>query len=126
MDLNQKGVGSVLLATASGRIDLSNADDFTSALAMALSASKTGLIVDLSKVDYISSAGLRSLMITLKASKTDNKSFAVAALQPMLAEIFTIARLNQVIPIFQTTREAVAKLAPDALAMFDGRLEGQA
>jgi hypothetical protein len=37
----------------------------------------------------------------------------------MLAEIFTIARLHQVIPIFQTTREAVAKLAPDALTQFD-------
>lgn len=120
MNLNQKGVGSVLLATASGRIDLSNADDFTAALATALGASKAALIVDLSKVDYISSAGLRSLVITLKASRTDNKGFAVAALQPMLAEIFTIARLNQVIPIFQTTREAVAKLAPDALAVFDG------
>ena len=43
----------------------------------------------------------------------------VKALQPMLAEIFSIARLNQVVPIFQTTREAVAKLAPDALAQFD-------
>ena len=119
MDLNQKDVGSVLLATASGRIDLSNADDFTTALAAALGSSKDALILDLSKVDYISSAGLRSLMITLKASKADNKGFGVAALQPMLAEIFAIARLNQVIPIFATMREAVAKLAPDALAAFD-------
>jgi anti-anti-sigma factor len=119
MNLNQKGVGSATLAMAAGRIDLSNADDFTAALSAALTQSKAALILDLSKVDYISSAGLRSLMITLKASKADNKGFGVAALQPMLAEIFTIARLNQVIPIFQTTREAVAKLAPDALAQFD-------
>ena len=119
MNLSQKGVGSAMLATASGRIDLSNAEDFTAALSAALYESKTALILDLSKVDYISSAGLRSLMITLKASKTGNKGFGVAALQPMLAEIFTIARLSQVIPIFQTTREAVAKLAPDGLAEFD-------
>jgi anti-anti-sigma factor len=119
MDLNQKGVGDAMLTMASGRIDLSNADDFTTALSAALTRSKTALILDLSKVDYISSAGLRSLMITLKASKAENKGFGVAALQPMLAEIFSIARLNQVVPIFQTTREAVAKLAPDALAQFD-------
>lgn len=120
MNLNQKSMGGTMLTSASGRIDLSNADDFTTALAAALSEAKAALILDLSKVDYISSAGLRSLMITLKASKTDSKNFGVAALQPMLAEIFTIARLNQVIPIFQTTREAVAQLAPDALAQFDG------
>jgi hypothetical protein len=72
MKLSQKGVGSAMLATASGRIDLSNADDSW-----------------------------------------------VAPVQPMLAEIFTITRLSQVIPIFQTTREAIAKLAPDGLAEFD-------
>jgi anti-anti-sigma factor len=119
MNLNKRDVGSAMLAAAAGRIDLSNADDFTAALAAALSESKSALILDLSKVDYISSAGLRSLMITLKASKTDSKLFAVAALQPMLAEIFAIARLSQVIPIFQTAREAIAKLAPDALSQFD-------
>jgi len=119
MDLNQKGVGDAILAMASGRIDLSNADDFTKALSAALTETKTALIMDLSKVDYMSSAGLRSLMITLKASKTENKGFGVAALQPMLTEIFSIARLSQVIPIFRTTRDAVAKLAPDALARFD-------
>lgn len=119
MNLNQKGAGGAMLTSASGRIDLSNADDFTAALAAALAASKTVLILDLSDVDYISSAGLRSLMITLKASKADDKGFAVAALKPMLAEIFSIARLNQVIPIFPTTREAVARLAPDALTQFD-------
>ena len=119
MDLNQKAVGAVLLATASGRIDLSNADDFTTALSAALAGTEAALILDLSKVDYISSAGLRSLVITLKASKSENKGFGVAALQPMLAEIFTIARLNQVIPIFPTAREAIGKLAPGALAAFD-------
>ena len=119
MDLNRKGVGDAVLAKACGRIDLSNADAFTTALSAALTESKTALILDLSKVDYISSAGLRSLMIAFKASKAESKGFGVAALQPMLAEIFSIARLSQVIPIFPTAREAVAKLAPDALAQFD-------
>ena len=119
MELNQKGMGGAVLALASGRVDLSNADVFTTALSAALNQTKTALILDLSRVDYISSAGLRSLMITFKASRTQNKGFGVAALQPILAEIFSIARLSQVIPIFQTTREAVARLAPDALAQFD-------
>ena len=119
MDLNQKGVSGAVLAMASGRIDLSNADDFTTALSAALTATNTALVLDLSKVDYISSAGLCSLMITLKASKTQNRGFGVAALPPGLAEIFPIARLSQVIPVFQTNREAVARLAPDALTQFD-------
>lgn len=119
MDLKQKSVDGITLATASGRIDLSNADAFTSALSAALAESKTALILDLSKVEYISSAGLRSLVITHKAAKAGNKGFGVGALTPTLKEIFEIARLNQALPVFQTIREAVAQLAPDALAKFD-------
>ncbi len=103
MDLKQRGVDGVTLAAASGRIDLSNADGFTAALATALA----------------DSAGIRSLVVTAKASKTGNKGFGVAALTPTLKEIFDIARLSQALSIFQTTREAVAQLAPDALARFD-------
>jgi anti-anti-sigma factor len=119
MDLKQKGVDGVTLATAPGRIDLYNADDFTAALSAALADSKIALILDFSDVEYISSAGFRSLLITFKASKTGNKGFAVAALTPTIKEIFDIARFSQALPIFQTTREAVAQLAPDALARFD-------
>ena len=115
MDLKQKGVDGVTLATAPGRIDLYNADAFTAALA----DSKTALILDFSDVEYISSAGFRSLLITFKASKTGNKGFGVAGLAPTIKEIFDIARFSQALPIFQTTREAVAQLAPDALARFD-------
>jgi anti-anti-sigma factor len=119
MDLNPKGVGDAMLAMASGRIDLSNAEHFTTALLAALTGTRTALILDLSRVDFISSAGLRSLVMAQKAAKTANKDFGIAALPPMLVEIFSIARLNHMIPIFQTTREAVAKLAPDALTQFD-------
>lgn len=116
MELQQKGLGDAVLAGASGRIDLSNADAFTTALSAVLIGTKSALNLDLSKVDYISSSGLRTLMITLKASKT---GFGVAALQPM-PEIFSIARLSLMIPVFPTTRDAVAKLAPDALVQSNG------
>ena len=119
MDLKQKAVDGVMLTTAPGRIDLYNADDFTAALSAALADSKTALILDFSDVEYISSAGFRSLLITFRASKTGSKGFGVAALTPTIKEIFDIARFSQALPIFQTTREAVAQLAPDALARFD-------
>jgi anti-sigma B factor antagonist/stage II sporulation protein AA (anti-sigma F factor antagonist) len=93
---------------------LSNAEAFKDALSAELSKARRALIIDLAGVDYISSAGLRSLMIVFKAGKADGKAFAVAALQPLLLEIFTISRFNLVFPVFETVREAVAKLAPGA------------
>ena len=112
-------VGGVTIGSAAGRIDLSNADAFKDSLSEALSRAKTALIVDLSELEYISSAGLRSLMIVFKAAKGEGKAFSVAALNPLVLEIFTISRFNLVFPLFATVRDAIKAQAPDALPAFD-------
>jgi anti-sigma B factor antagonist/stage II sporulation protein AA (anti-sigma F factor antagonist) len=116
MNYDERLLNGSALVAVTGRIDLSNADAFKDALAASLSKAKTALILDLSGVEYISSAGLRSLMIVFKASKAEGKTFGIAALQPLLLEIFTISRFNLVFPLFDTVRQAVEKLAPDALS----------
>jgi len=114
---SDKDLGNAVLLSASGRIDLSNAETFKDALSNALSKAKKALILDLSGVDYISSAGLRALMIAFKAGKAEGKALGIAALQPLLLEIFTISRFNLVFPLFDTVPQAVEKLAPNAGGM---------
>lgn len=119
MNCSATNLDGAVLVAVSGRVDLSNADALKDALAAALATARTALIVDLSGVDYISSAGLRSLMIVFKAGKAEGKSFAIAGLQPLLLEIFTISRFNLVFQLFDRVRDAVEKLVPDALPEFD-------
>ena len=115
MDWKERQIGDAVFASLNGRIDLSNADAFKDAMTAALAKVKGSLIVDLSGVDYMSSAGLRSLMIAFKAAKADGKTLGLAALQPLLSEIFTISRFNLVFPIFDSVRAAAEKLAPAAV-----------
>ena len=110
--------GSVLLA-ARGRIDMSNSDAFKDSLMAAVTAADHAVIVDMGEVDYISSAGLRSLMIALRAAKGESKGFAVAALGPLVMEIFTISRFNLVFSLYPAVRDALADLAPASLLAFD-------
>ncbi|MFM9862200.1 MAG: STAS domain-containing protein [Micropepsaceae bacterium] len=114
MAWSERQVGDAVLAEARGRIDLSNADTFRDDLAAAMAKAKTAVVLDLSGVDYISSAGLRSLMIVHKAAKAEGKTLALAALQPLLLEIFAISRFNLVFPMFETVRAALSKVAPGA------------
>ncbi len=113
--------GALVVAPRDGRIDLENADGFTAALLSALPTAPKALIVDLSSVEYISSAGLRSLMIALKAAKSQNTALAVAALRPLTREIFGISRFDLVFSLFDSVRDAVASLAPQAVAQFDAQ-----
>ena len=115
MDLKDKSAGGVVVATAPGRIDLSNADQFQAALTAALAKAGTALVLDLSQVDLITSGGFRALMIVLKASKTQNKGFALTGLRPLVKEVFDIGHFGQVLSLFDSVRDAVAKLDPDSL-----------
>ena len=119
MNCNETNLGDAVVIAASGRIDLSNSDSFKDSLSESLSHAKTAVIVDMKNVDYISSAGLRSLMIVSKAGKAEGKVLGIACLQPLVMEIFTISRFNMVFPIFDDVRAAVEKLAPDSLAKLE-------
>ena len=119
MNCSETKFGAAVVLSVTGRVDLSNADDFKDKLTAALGNASGGLIVDMRGVDYISSAGLRSLMIVFKASKAAGKQFAITALQPLLMEIFTISRFHLVFPLFDTARAAIEKQVPDALVEFD-------
>jgi anti-anti-sigma factor len=119
MNCNETKFGGAVVLKVSGRVDLSNADEFKDKMTAALNTAGGGLVVDLGGVDYISSAGLRSLMIVFKASKGAGKQFAITSLQPLLMEIFTISRFHLVFPLFDTARAAIEKQIPDALGEFD-------
>ena len=121
MDCKEVNLGDALVVAVSGRIDLSNADALRDILSPALAKARAALVLDFSGVDYISSAGLRAVMIVFKAGKAEGKAFSIAALQPLVQEIFTISRFNLVFPLFATVRDAIQAQAPGALAAFDGQ-----
>jgi anti-sigma B factor antagonist len=112
--------GSIAVATPAGRLDHSAADAFEHALLpLAQDATSTGLIVDFGKVDYISSVGLRVLMLAAKAARARNARIAAVALQPIVAEIFAISRFDSVFEMFGSLEDALAAMSPEAPAAYD-------
>lgn len=79
----------------------------------------TGLVLDFSKVTYISSVGLRVLMIAAKQMRGRHARIAVTGLQPIVAEIFSISRFDAVLEVFPDVRDAVAAISTGALAAYD-------
>jgi anti-sigma B factor antagonist/stage II sporulation protein AA (anti-sigma F factor antagonist) len=115
MDVRETRLDGGVVLSPSGRIDLKNAEAFKDTLLRVVGQAGKALILDLSGVDYISSAGLRSVMIASKAGKPAGVTLGIAAMQPVVKEIFAISRFDLVFPCFDTTRDAIAKLAPGAL-----------
>jgi anti-anti-sigma factor len=111
----------VVVATAAGRIDFAGAQALEEALAPALEPGSgvRGVVIDLGRVDYISSVGLRVLMVAAKALRARKSAIAVASLQPVVAEIFEISRFHHVVDVRRDVREALGAISAPALAAFD-------
>ena len=122
MALAHRSYGSARVVSPRGRLDHDNCDEFQRDLAAELDAcSRDGasLVLDMSGLEYVSSAGLRCLMIAARQAAARNSRVVAAAPQAVVAEILQISRFNLVLPVYPTTREALASVSPEALDAFD-------
>jgi anti-anti-sigma factor len=111
VELTERRVGSAVVLAPAGRIDMGTADKLKERLLPLVSeAGKSGhgVVLDFAGVDYISSAGLRVLMLAAKDARAAGGKIAVAALQPLVNEIFQISRFDKVLPCHASVDEAVA------------------
>ena len=111
------------VARPKGRIDHASTVAFELALTPLLAeviARRGSLVLDFSEVEYISSVGLRVLMIAAKQMREHQSQLLVAALQPVVAEIFAISRFNRILTVTPTLDAALALCSPAALAQYRG------
>ena len=105
-----------------GRLDHDNYEAFRADLAAHeadCAREHLTLVLDLSALEYVSSAGLRCFMLAAKDAQAHGGRVLLAALQPVVAEIFKISRFNLLFDIFPTLREALAAVSPQARAAFE-------
>jgi anti-anti-sigma factor len=117
MELSSRQSGSVRVLAPKGRLDHAHAQDFQTALAPHLDACRAqgvALVLDFSEVVYISSVGLRVLMLAAKQVKAQEGRIAIAVLTPMVAEVFKVSHFDLVFQVFGTVDAAVAAVAAEA------------
>ena len=122
MKLDSRTYADTLVVAPAGRLDHDNCDAFRAGLQPLLDralASRQRIVVDLSGLEYVSSAGLRCFMLAAKQAGTQGGKIVLAALRPVVAEIFQISRFDMVFELHPSVREALAAVSQDAAAAFD-------
>ena len=122
MEFSSRRLADVVVVAPVGQIDHPNAQKLQQALAPLLdqvAAARAPLVIDFSGVEYISSMGLRVLMVAAKQMRGANARIAVAALRPVVEEIFDIARFRHVLEVFPSLRAALQEVSASALAAYD-------
>lgn len=66
------------------------------------------IVIDCAGLNFIGSAGLRSLLVAAKRLKKTHGRIALAALQPQVAEVFEISGLAPIFTLYRNVEEAIA------------------
>jgi anti-sigma B factor antagonist/stage II sporulation protein AA (anti-sigma F factor antagonist) len=121
MELHTQDIANVILLRVEGRIDHLTAKSFEDALLPQLTVC-TGeakkALMDLSGVPFMSSAGLRVLMLAAKQCQRQHGSIVLAALPALLQEVFKISRFDLLFKSFDTVHAALEAISPDAAALY--------
>jgi len=107
MEIGFETINDATVAVISGRIDSTTSKELEAKLIPMVDSGIRKLVVDFSRVDFISSAGLRILLMSAKKLKQANGKMALCCLKDSIKEVFEISGFSAIIPIFSTREEAL-------------------
>jgi anti-sigma B factor antagonist len=110
MRLKESIEEGVAVLAMEGEVDLHYAPVLRSLLQAKIKARCPTLIIDLSGVTFIDSAGLAAIVEYFRDAADHQGVVCLTGLDHNLRMTFEIVRLDQVIPIFRTKTEAIAEL----------------
>ena len=93
-----------------GRMDATTTPEFESTSQALLAAGQRKLLVDMTQLEYISSAGLRGILGLVKGAKGLSGKLAFCALSPMVAEVFRISGFSSILTVCDSRQDAVKML----------------
>jgi anti-anti-sigma factor len=110
MQIDHRQVDGVTVALISGRLDSAVADDVTAQLDRLVNAGATRLVVNLKDVSYISSAGLRSIFVAAKLTRSLNGDMRLCEPNALVSKILDASGFANLIQIDAQEGHSVAAL----------------
>ena len=111
LSVKENREGQVLVLSPQGRIDSVNAREFQALVTGYVDGGEENMIVDLSNLDYISSAGIRVMQLASKALKEAGGQFLLCAMRDHIGKVFRISGFDRVIAISDTLEDALARFS---------------
>ncbi len=103
MKLQSKKIGSVIVVSIDGDIDALTSDQVTKYIYERIKQEGTKLIIDLNRVNFMSSAGLRMIIGVVKKCRNNTGDMCIAAPQPGVAKVLKMSGFENIINFFESS-----------------------
>lgn len=102
---------SPVLLCPSGRLDANTSERFESEVLEQVSQSPKGMVMDFSEIGYVSSAGLRVVLLAAKKVKAAGGTFVLCGISPAIREVFRVSGFLSILTVEPDREAALAQFA---------------
>ncbi len=110
MEIIQTETNGIVVVALQGRLDTNTSVTLEEELLKLAGERSHRIVVDLSKLDFISSSGLRVLLTAGKKSKRVNGRMVLCALTDHVKQVFDVAGFTMLFSMYPSQEEAVKSL----------------
>ncbi len=111
MNIEFKQSDQTALITIAGNIDALTAGEVSQFIHKLVDFGHKQFVVDLSQVDFMSSAGLRAILAELKESRQLGGDLRLAGAQPGVEKVLSMSGFTSIIKTYPTANEALSSFA---------------
>jgi anti-anti-sigma factor len=110
MDISEDRKANVVVLALSGKLDATTAKTFEERILGAIDSGARRLVVDLLRLEYVSSSGLRVFLLAAKRLQATDGKMALCGLQDHTRHVFDLAGFSSILSIYSTRDDAVKAL----------------
>jgi len=110
MDIEESKVGGVFVLELEGRLDSASARGFEERVMEVVGKGETALLIDLGNLSYISSAGLRVLLVGAKRLQQTGGKIALCSMSANIREVFQISGFLSIFAVHEDRAAALAAM----------------
>ena len=111
MDIGERTEGAAVVVSLNGRLDGVTAPDLEATITAIVERGDVRVALDCAEMGYVSSAGLRALLISARKCQQGGGKLTVAALQPDCRSVMEMSGFLAIIECHDTSEAAIAALA---------------
>jgi anti-anti-sigma factor len=112
VDIQSKEQGGALVISLAGSVDSLTAGSAQNYIGAKFDRGQRQIVLDLDRVDFMSSSGLRLLVNMLKRSHDVGGGFRLASVPPNVRRTLEISGLERILDIYRSVEEAVGSFGP--------------
>jgi anti-anti-sigma factor len=110
MEIQKERVGEAHVVTVNGRLDGIYSTAFANQVGELITGEKPKILIDFTDIDFVSSAGLRALLVLMKRATASGSIFALCGINAQVREVLDISGFTPMFTIHADRAEALAAL----------------